>query len=55
MLIIYADADYNCNWLGGEAVSKEIGAPGFENAGKEHLSRTTRFTSLITIAQAIRM
>ena len=27
------DADYNCNWLGGEVVAHEIGAPGFEKAG----------------------
>jgi carboxypeptidase D len=27
------DADYNCNWLGGEAVSKEINPPGFCDAG----------------------
>ena len=33
-VIMYTgDADYNCNWLGGEAVSHEIGAPGFEQAG----------------------
>ncbi|KAI1092402.1 carboxypeptidase S1 [Rostrohypoxylon terebratum] len=31
---IYAgDADYNCNWLGGEAVAEEIAAPGFSKAG----------------------
>ncbi|KAI2471716.1 carboxypeptidase S1 [Annulohypoxylon bovei var. microspora] len=31
---IYAgDADYNCNWLGGEAVAEEIAAPGFSQAG----------------------
>ncbi|KAF2663403.1 alpha/beta-hydrolase [Microthyrium microscopicum] len=27
------DADYNCNWLGGEAVAEEICAPGFDDAG----------------------
>jgi carboxypeptidase D len=33
-VIMYTgDADYNCNWLGGEAVSKEIHAPGFSRAG----------------------
>ncbi|KAI1451907.1 carboxypeptidase S1 [Annulohypoxylon moriforme] len=31
---VYAgDADYNCNWLGGEAVAEEINAPGFSQAG----------------------
>jgi carboxypeptidase C (cathepsin A) len=33
-LIMYTgDADYNCNWYGGEVVSHEIGAPGYEDAG----------------------
>lgn len=33
-VIMYTgDADYNCNWLGGEVVSHEIGAPGYESAG----------------------
>lgn len=27
------DADYNCNWLGGEAVAAEINAPGWTSAG----------------------
>jgi carboxypeptidase C (cathepsin A) len=27
------DADYNCNWLGGEVVSYEIDAPGYCDAG----------------------
>ena len=27
------DADYNCNWLGGEVVSNEVQAPGFASAG----------------------
>jgi len=27
------DADYNCNWLGGQAVAAEIDAPGFASAG----------------------
>jgi len=27
------DADYNCNWFGGQVVSHEVGAPNFENAG----------------------
>ena len=33
-VIMYTgDADYNCNWLGGQAVSQEVGAPGFDQAG----------------------
>lgn len=27
------DADYNCNWLGGQAVSLMVDAPGFSSAG----------------------
>lgn len=26
-------SDFNCNWLGGQAVAKEIDAPGFTDAG----------------------
>ncbi|THX88997.1 putative carboxypeptidase 2 [Aureobasidium pullulans] len=33
-VVLYAgDADYNCNWLGGEVVAGEVNAPGFSNAG----------------------
>lgn len=32
------DADYNCNWLGGEAVSIEIDAPGFSSAGYTNIT-----------------
>lgn len=34
----YGDADYNCNWLGGQAVSKLIDAPGFTSAGYENFT-----------------
>lgn len=27
------DADYNCNWLGGQKVASEVNAPGYEHAG----------------------
>ncbi|KAI1867757.1 uncharacterized protein JN550_006898 [Neoarthrinium moseri] len=38
---LYAgDADFDCNWIGGEAVAYEILAPGFNNAGYENF--TTR-------------
>lgn len=33
VMMYTGDADYNCNWLGGEVVSNEIGAPGFSSAG----------------------
>ena len=32
------DADYNCNWLGGEAVAYEINAAGFKNSGYQDLT-----------------
>jgi len=33
VMMYTGDRDYNCNWLGGEVVSNEIGAPGFAEAG----------------------
>ncbi|KAG9521606.1 putative carboxypeptidase 2, partial [Aureobasidium melanogenum] len=33
-VVLYAgDADYNCNWLGGEVIAQEVNAPGFSTAG----------------------
>ena len=38
-VMLYAgDADYNCNWLGGQAVAYEIAAPGFDCAGFINIS-----------------
>ena len=38
-IALYAgDADYNCNWLGGEAVASLIGADGFAAAGYTSLT-----------------
>jgi carboxypeptidase C (cathepsin A) len=31
------DADYICNWIGGEAVAEEMGVAGFDRAGYEDL------------------
>ncbi|EOD42940.1 putative carboxypeptidase s1 protein [Neofusicoccum parvum UCRNP2] len=31
--LYFGDADYNCNWLGGQAVAHMVGAEGFEAAG----------------------
>jgi carboxypeptidase C (cathepsin A) len=32
--LVYGDQDYQCNWYGGEAISKAIaGGPEFEKAG----------------------
>lgn len=39
---IYAgDADFNCNWLGNEAVATEVDAPGFGSAGYTDLQTTS--------------
>ncbi|PYI36265.1 serine carboxypeptidase [Aspergillus indologenus CBS 114.80] len=38
-VVMYAgDADYNCNWLGGQAVAAEVGAPGFAAAGYTNIT-----------------
>lgn len=34
----HGDADYTCNWYGGEAVANEIAAPGFDTAGYQNLT-----------------
>ncbi|KAJ5450280.1 uncharacterized protein N7458_006729 [Penicillium daleae] len=33
VVMYFGDADYNCNWLGGQVVAGEINAPGYRNAG----------------------
>ncbi|KAF2152263.1 alpha/beta-hydrolase [Myriangium duriaei CBS 260.36] len=33
VVLYFGDADYNCNWLGGQAVADEINAPGYCDAG----------------------
>ncbi|OKL55626.1 hypothetical protein UA08_09085 [Talaromyces atroroseus] len=32
------DADYNCNWLGGQAISLLVNSPGFSSAGYANIS-----------------
>ncbi|KAJ5120601.1 Peptidase S10 serine carboxypeptidase [Penicillium bovifimosum] len=31
--LYFGDADYNCNWLGGQVVAEEINARGYKDAG----------------------
>lgn len=38
VMMYTGDADYNCNWLGGEVVSNEVGQPGFATAGYVDIS-----------------
>ncbi|KAL8825128.1 MAG: hypothetical protein Q9170_007921, partial [Blastenia crenularia] len=33
VMLYFGDADYNCNWLGGEVVADEVGQPGYATAG----------------------
>ncbi|KAI9845324.1 MAG: hypothetical protein M1837_004946 [Sclerophora amabilis] len=38
IVLFHGDADYNCNWLGGEVVSQAVNAPGFSTAGYADIS-----------------
>jgi hypothetical protein len=38
VMLYYGDADYNCNWLGGQGVAEEIDAPGYSTAGFVNIS-----------------
>ncbi|CRL25898.1 Peptidase S10, serine carboxypeptidase [Penicillium camemberti] len=33
VLLYFGDADFNCNWLGGQVIAEEINAKGYEHAG----------------------
>lgn len=33
VVLYFGDADYNCNWLGGQAVAEQVGAAGYAEAG----------------------
>ncbi|KAF2860513.1 alpha/beta-hydrolase [Piedraia hortae CBS 480.64] len=37
----YGDADYNCNWLGGQVVADKIAAPGYMNSGFVNFTDST--------------
>lgn len=38
VMLYYGDADFNCNWLGGQVVADEIAAPGYDTAGFVNVS-----------------
>lgn len=38
ILAYHGDADYNCNWIGGEEVAAEINAAGWASAGYQNIS-----------------
>ena len=42
VMMYTGDADYNCNWLGGEVVSNEVNAPGFSSAGYVNITTSDK-------------
>jgi carboxypeptidase C (cathepsin A) len=38
MIHYYGDADYVCNWIGGQVIAKNVGATGFDDAGFANIS-----------------
>ncbi|KAH8730771.1 carboxypeptidase S1 [Phaeosphaeriaceae sp. PMI808] len=38
VMLYYGDADYNCNWLGGQVVADIINATGYSDAGFTNIS-----------------
>ncbi|EUC39772.1 hypothetical protein COCMIDRAFT_10204 [Bipolaris oryzae ATCC 44560] len=38
VMLYYGDADYNCNWLGGQVVADQIKAKGYSKAGFTNIS-----------------
>lgn len=38
IVLYYGDADFLCNWIGGQSVADEIDAPGYREAGYQNLS-----------------
>lgn len=38
LTLYYGDADYNCNWMGGQVIADEIAAAGYDTAGFTNIS-----------------
>ena len=41
--LVYGDRDYQCNWLGGEAISLALGSTDFEKAGYAHIETNASY------------
>ncbi|KAG9229722.1 Alpha/Beta hydrolase protein [Amylocarpus encephaloides] len=44
VVLFAGDADYNCNWLGNEAVATEVHAPGYHEAGYTDIRTSDNIT-----------
>lgn len=42
--LIYGDRDYQCNWLGGEAISLALGSDDFKKAGYADIETNSSYT-----------
>ncbi|KAL9025577.1 MAG: hypothetical protein Q9196_005628 [Gyalolechia fulgens] len=42
VMLYFGDADYNCNWLGGEVVAAEVGQAGYNTAGYTDIQTSDR-------------
>jgi carboxypeptidase C (cathepsin A) len=38
LIMYFGDADYNCNWLGGQVVADNLDPPGYQEAGFTNIS-----------------
>lgn len=42
--LVYGDRDYQCNWLGGEAISLALGSTEFQKAGYADIETNSSYT-----------
>jgi carboxypeptidase C (cathepsin A) len=41
--LVYGDKDYQCNWLGGEAISLALGSSDFHKAGYANIETNASY------------